>query len=68
MLNDVEWAEDGVYTPQGEHTPHEFFSNALSNSLMFDIELGYFKDNVTLYDYNGKIIEIEERLKNELYR
>ena len=42
MLNDVEWAEDGVYTPQGEHTPHEFFSNALSNSLMFDIQLGYF--------------------------
>ncbi len=42
MLNDVEWAEDGVYTPQGEHTPHEFFSNALSNSLIFDIQLGYF--------------------------
>ena len=42
MLNDVEWADDGVYTPQGEHTPHEFFSNALSNSLMFDIQLGYF--------------------------
>ena len=42
MLNDIEWAEDGVYTPQGEHTPHEFFSNALSNSLIFDIQLGYF--------------------------
>lgn len=42
MLNDVEWAEDGVYTPQGSHTPHEFFSNALSNSLIFDIQLGFF--------------------------
>ena len=42
MLNDVEWAEDGVYTPQGDHAPHEFFSNALSYSLIFDIQLGYF--------------------------
>ena len=42
MLKDVHWAEDGVYTPQGEHTPHEFFSNALSNSSRFDLQLGYF--------------------------
>lgn len=42
MLNDVKWPEDGTYTPQGEHTPIEFFSEALSNSVMFDIQLGYF--------------------------
>ncbi len=42
MLNDVKWADDGVYAPQKEHTPHEFFSNALSNSQIFDIQLGYF--------------------------
>lgn len=42
MLKDVEWSEDGTYTPQGEHTPIEFFNDALRNSVMFDIQLGYF--------------------------
>ena len=42
MLKSVNWAEDGTYTPQGKHTPFEFFSNALENSSFFDIELGYF--------------------------
>ena len=42
MLKDVKWSEDGTYTPQGQHTPYEFFSNALENSFFFDIELGYF--------------------------
>ena len=42
MLKSVNWAEDGTYTPQGKHTPYEFFSNALENSSFFDIELGYF--------------------------
>ena len=42
MLKDVKWSEDGTYTPQGQHTPFEFFSNALENSFFFDIELGYF--------------------------
>lgn len=42
MLKDVKWSEDGTYTPQGKHTPFEFFSNALENSFFFDIELGYF--------------------------
>ena len=42
MLKDVKWSEDGTYTPQGYHTPLEFFSNALENSYFFDIELGYF--------------------------
>lgn len=42
MLKDVEWSEDGIYTPQGKHTPVEFFDNALKNSRLFDIELGYF--------------------------
>lgn len=42
MLKDVEWAEDGTYAPQGKHTPIEFFNNALKNSYLFDIELGYF--------------------------
>ena len=42
MLKDVNWSEDGTYTPQGQHTPFEFFSNALENSYFFDIELGYF--------------------------
>ncbi len=42
MLKDVEWSEDGTYTPQGIHTPVEFFSEALKNSVLFDIQLGYF--------------------------
>lgn len=42
MLKDVKWAEDGTYTPQGVHTPFEFFTNALENSIEFDIQLGYF--------------------------
>lgn len=42
MLYEVDWAEDGTYAPQGEHTPVEFFNNALNNSVMFDIQLGYF--------------------------
>lgn len=42
MLKDVKWSEDGTYTPQGEHTPIEFFNNALKNSVLFDIQLGYF--------------------------
>lgn len=42
MLKDVKWAEDGTYTPQGKHTPFEFFTNALENSIKFDIQLGYF--------------------------
>lgn len=42
MLKDVKWAEDGTYTPQGEYKPIEFFNNALKNSYLFDLELGYF--------------------------
>ena len=42
MLKDVQWSEDGTYTPQGCHTPLEFFNNALKNSYLFDLELGYF--------------------------
>lgn len=42
MLNDVQWSEDGTYAPQGCHTPIEFFNNALKNSYLFDLELGYF--------------------------
>lgn len=42
MLKDVQWSEDGTYTPQGSHTPIEFFNNALKNSYLFDLELGYF--------------------------
>ena len=42
MLKDVKWSEDGIYTPQGLHTPVEFFDDALKNSYLFDIELGYF--------------------------
>lgn len=42
MLKDVEWSEDGTYAPQGKHTPIEFFNNALKNSYLFDLELGYF--------------------------
>lgn len=42
MLKDVQWSEDGTYTPQGEHTPIEFFNDALKNSVLFDIQLGYF--------------------------
>lgn len=46
MLTEVKWPEDGTYTPQGQHTPYEFFSNALENSNYFDIELGYFNSAV----------------------
>jgi len=42
MLKDIQWSEDGTYTPQGEHKPAEFFNNALKNSYIFDLELGYF--------------------------
>lgn len=42
MLKDVDWAEDGTYTPQGAHTPHEFFTLGLLNSISFDLQLGYF--------------------------
>lgn len=42
MLKDVQWSEDGTYTPQGEHKPVEFFNAALKNSYLFDLELGYF--------------------------
>lgn len=42
MLKTIHWAEDGTYTPQGQHTPFDFFSDALENSTQFDIELGYF--------------------------
>ena len=42
MLKDVQWSEDGTYAPQGEHKPIEFFNNALKNSCLFDLELGYF--------------------------
>lgn len=42
MLLDVDWAEDGTYTPQGAHTPHEFFTLGLLNSISFDLQLGYF--------------------------
>lgn len=42
MLKDVKWSEDGTYTPQGERKPIEFFNNALRNSYLFDLELGYF--------------------------
>ena len=42
MLKDVQWSEDGTYAPQGCHKPLEFFNNALKNSCLFDLELGYF--------------------------
>ena len=42
MLKDVQWSEDGTYAPQGEHKPIEFFNDALKNSYLFDLELGYF--------------------------
>ena len=42
MLKDVQWSEDGTYTPQGAHKPIEFFNDALKNSYLFDLELGYF--------------------------
>ncbi len=42
MLKDVQWPEDGTYSPQGSHTPLEFFNSALKNSYLFDLELGYF--------------------------
>ena len=66
MLKDVQWSEDGTYTPQGEHTPVEFFNNALRNSFIFDLELGYFNSaaiNVLSYSFatfirNGGIMRM----------
>lgn len=66
MLKDVQWSEDGTYTPQGEHTPVEFFNNALRNSSLFDLELGYFNSaaiNVLSYSFatfirNGGIMRM----------
>lgn len=66
MLKDVEWAEDGTYTPQGDHKPVEFFNNALKNSYLFDLELGYFNSaaiNVLSYSFatfirNGGIMRM----------
>lgn len=66
MLKDVQWSEDGTYTPQGEHKPIEFFNNALKNSYLFDLELGYFNSaaiNVLSYSFatfirNGGIMRM----------
>lgn len=66
MLKDVKWAEDGTYSPQGDHKPVEFFNNALKNSYLFDLELGYFNSaaiNVLSYSFatfirNGGIMRM----------
>ena len=66
MLKDVQWPEDGTYSPQGEHKPIEFFNNALKNSYLFDLELGYFNSaaiNVLSYSFatfirNGGIMRM----------
>lgn len=66
MLKDVQWSEDGTYTPQGEHKPIEFFNSALKNSYLFDLELGYFNSaaiNVLSYSFatfirNGGIMRM----------
>lgn len=66
MLRDVQWSDDGTYTPQGEHKPIEFFNNALKNSYLFDLELGYFNSaaiNVLSYSFatfirNGGIMRM----------
>lgn len=42
MLKDVEWSEDGTYTQKSIYTPLKFFNDALKNSCVFDLELGYF--------------------------
>ena len=42
MLKDVTWASNLTYTPSGEHTPIEFFTQGLLNSRSFDLKLGYF--------------------------
>jgi len=42
MLKDVKWAADRTYRPGDEHNPIEFFTEALSNSIEFDLQLGYF--------------------------
>ena len=66
MLKDVQWPEDGTYSPQGKHKPIEFFNNALKNSYLFDLELGYFNSaaiNVLSYSFatfirNGGIMRM----------
>lgn len=54
MLKDVDWSEDGTYSPSGKNKPIEFFNNALMNSTSFDLELGYFNSasiNVLSYSF-----------------
>lgn len=80
MLKDVKWADDGTYSPQGDCKPIDFFNNALKNSCMFDLELGYFNSaaiNVLSYSFatfihNGGIMRmainhvVSERDKNAI--
>ena len=42
MLKDVTWAGNLTYSPGGENTPIDFFTNGLLNSRSFDLKLGYF--------------------------
>lgn len=42
MLKDVIWASDGTYKPGEEFSPERFFNDGLKNSLIFDLQLGYF--------------------------
>lgn len=66
MLKDVAWPEDGTYTPQGVNTPLQFFNDALKNSYIFDIELGYFNsaaisvlaDSFATFIKNGGIMRM----------
>lgn len=42
MLRQIEWAEDRTYRTGGENEPLQFYLDALSNSIQFDLLLGYF--------------------------
>ena len=42
MLKDVTWSKNLSYSPSGDNTPVEFFTQGLLNSRSFDLKLGYF--------------------------
>ena len=49
MLRDVVWSDDGMYKVGDVYNPERFFSDALNNSSEFDLQLGYFSCNHSIF-------------------
>jgi superfamily II DNA or RNA helicase len=45
MLSDVSWPEDRSYLSGTDHSPYEFYANALLNSNRMELLLGYFSSS-----------------------